>query len=192
MDADIELVNQALQGIDEGFEQLVAKYQDKVYTLCYRYSGNDEDAYDLAQEAFIKAYRSLGTFKGSSRFGTWLYRVTTNVCLDELRRRKRQIQTQSLDQPVAGIDSDMKPIVLDDAVSVDELYMQKEQAEYIQFLLNQLKPEHRMVLLLKDIMGFSYDEIAQMLNVSNGTIKSRLSRARELMRRKLLDRELLP
>lgn len=192
MDADIELVNQALQGIEEGFEKLVAKYQDKVYTLCYRYSGNDEDANDLAQEAFIKAYRSLGTFKGSSRFGTWLYRVTTNVCLDELRRRKRQFQTQSLDQPVAGIDSDMKPIVLDDAVSVDELYMQKEQAEYIQFLLNQLKPEHRMVLLLKDIMGFSYDEIAQMLNVSNGTIKSRLSRARELMRRKLLDRELLP
>ncbi|MGI6468043.1 MAG: sigma-70 family RNA polymerase sigma factor [Syntrophomonadaceae bacterium] len=192
MDEDIELVRQALQGVEEGFERLVAKYQDRVYTLCYRYSGNEEDAYDLAQEAFIKAYRSLGTFKGSSRFGTWLYRVTTNVCLDEMRRRKRQIQTQSLDQPVAGIHSDMKPIVFDNGISIDELYEQKEQAEYIQFLLNQLKPEHRMVLLLKDIMEFSYDEIAQMLDVSSGTIKSRLSRARELLRRKLLDREHFP
>ena len=118
--------------------------------------------------------------------------VTTNVCLDEMRRRKRQIQTQSLDQPVAGIHSDMKPIVFDNGISIDELYEQKEQAEYIQFLLNQLKPEHRMVLLLKDIMEFSYDEIAQMLDVSSGTIKSRLSRARELLRRKLLDREHFP
>ncbi|HCF51508.1 MAG TPA: RNA polymerase subunit sigma-24 [Syntrophomonas sp.] len=192
MDADIELVKQTLKGDERGFEKLVTKYQDKIYTLCYRYSGNDEDAYDLTQEAFIKAYRSLGTFKGSSRFGTWLYRVTTNVCLDEMRRRKRHIPAQSLDQPVLGADGEMKPIILDDTIPIDELYEQKEQAQYIQSLLNQLKPEHRMVLLLKDIMEFSYDEIAQMLNISSGTIKSRLSRARELLRRKLLDREHLP
>lgn len=192
MDADIELVKQTLKGDERGFEKLVTKYQDKIYTLCYRYSGNDEDAYDLTQEAFIKAYRSLGTFKGSSRFGTWLYRVTTNVCLDEMRRRKRHLPAQSLDQPVLGADGEMKPIILDDTIPIDELYEQKEQAQYIQSLLNQLKPEHRMVLLLKDIMEFSYDEIAQMLNISSGTIKSRLSRARELLRRKLLDREHLP
>lgn len=192
MDADIELVKQTLQGDEGGFEKLVKKYQDKVYTLCYRYSGNDEDAYDLAQEAFIKAYRSLGTFKGSSRFGTWLYRITTNVCLDEIRRKKRRIQAQSLDQPVEGADGEMTRIVLDDTLSIDALYEQQEQAQYIQSLLIQMKPEHRMVLLLKDIMEFSYEEIAQMLNISSGTIKSRLSRARELLRRKLLERELLP
>lgn len=192
MDADIELVHQTLQGDEEGFEKLVYMYQDKVYTLCYRYSGNDEDAYDLAQEAFIKAYRSLNTFKGSSRFSTWLYRVTTNVCLDEMRRRKRQIQAQSLDKPVAGPDGEMTKIVLDESHTIDVIYEQKEQAEYIQSLLNELKPEHRMVLLLKDIMEFSYDEISQVLNISSGTIKSRLSRARDLLRRKLLDRELLP
>lgn len=192
MDADIELVKQTLQGNEEGFEKLVKKYQDKVYTLCYRYSGNDEDAYDLAQEAFIKAYRSLGTFKGSSRFGTWLYRITTNVCLDEIRRKKRRIQVQSLDQPVEGADGEMTRIVLDDTLPIDALYEQQEQAQYIQSLLMQMKPEHRMVLLLKDIMEFSYEEIAQMLNISSGTIKSRLSRARDLLRRKLLERELLP
>lgn len=192
MDEDIELVAQALQGNENGFEQLVKRYQDKVYTLCYRYSGNNEDACDLAQEAFIKAYRSLATFQGSSRFGTWLYRITTNVCLDEIRRRKRRIQAQSLDQPVEGMDSEMAKIVLDEAPPVDDLYEQKEQSQYIQSLLMQMKPEHRMVLLLKDIMGFSYEEIAQMLNISSGSVKSRLSRARDLLRRKLLERELLP
>ncbi|MGI6434773.1 MAG: RNA polymerase sigma factor [Syntrophomonadaceae bacterium] len=192
MDADIELVKQTLQGNEEGFEKLVKRYQDKVYTLCYRYSGNDEDAYDLAQEAFIKAYRSLGTFKGSSRFSTWLYRITTNVCLDEIRRKKRRIQAQSLDQPVEGADGEMARIVLDDNLPIDALYEQQEQVQYIQSLLMQMKPEHRMVLLLKDIMEFSYEEIAQMLNISSGTIKSRLSRARDLLRRKLLERELLP
>lgn len=192
MDADIELVKQTLQGNEEGFEKLVKRYQDKVYTLCYRYSGNDEDAYDLAQEAFIKAYRSLGTFKGSSRFSTWLYRITTNVCLDEIRRKKRRIQVQSLDQPVEGADGEMARIVLDDNLPIDALYEQQEQVQYIQSLLMQMKPEHRMVLLLKDIMEFSYEEIAQMLNISSGTIKSRLSRARDLLRRKLLERELLP
>lgn len=192
MDADIELVKQTLQGNEAGFEKLVYTYQDKVYTLCYRYSGNEEDANDLAQEAFIKAYRSLGSFKGNSRFSTWLYRVTTNVCLDEMRRKKRLIQTQSLDQPVTGADGEMSRIVVDESQSVDVLYEAQEQADYIQSLLNELKPEHRMVLLLKDIMELSYDEISKVLNIPSGTIKSRLSRARDLLRRKLLDRELLP
>ncbi len=192
MDADIELVKQTLQGNEAGFEKLVYTYQDKVYTLCYRYSGNEEDANDLAQEAFIKAYRSLGSFKGNSRFSTWLYRVTTNVCLDEMRRKKRLIQTQSLDQPVTGADGEMSRIVADESQSVDVLYEAQEQADYIQSLLNELKPEHRMVLLLKDIMELSYDEISKVLNIPSGTIKSRLSRARDLLRRKLLDRELLP
>jgi RNA polymerase sigma-70 factor (ECF subfamily) len=192
MDADIELVKQTLRGDKEGFEKLVYLYQDKVYSLCYRYSGNEEDAFDLAQEAFIKAYRSLSTFKGKSRFSTWLYRVTTNVCLDELRRRRRDIQSQSLDQPVTGSDGEMNRIILDESQSIDTWYETKEQAEYIQSLLNELKPDHRMVLLLKDIMELSYEEISQVLNISTGTIKSRLSRARDLLRRKLLERELLP
>lgn len=192
MDADIELVKQTLRGDKEGFEKLVYLYQDKVYSLCYRYSGNEEDAFDLAQEAFIKAYRSLSTFKGKSRFSTWLYRVTTNVCLDELRRRRRDIQSQSLDQPVTGSDGEMSRIILDESQSIDTWYETKEQAEYIQSLLNELKPDHRMVLLLKDIMELSYEEISQVLNISTGTIKSRLSRARDLLRRKLLERELLP
>lgn len=192
MDEDIDLVVRTLKGDEEGFEKLVEKYQNKVYTLCYRYSGNDEDACDLAQEAFIKAYRSLDSFKGSSRFGTWLYRITTNVCLDEIRRKKRRIQADSLDQPVEGWDNEMARIVTDDTNTIDTLYEQRELSQYIQTLLMQMKPEHRMVLLLKDIMEFSYEEIAQMLNISSGTIKSRLSRARELLRRKLLDKGILP
>lgn len=192
MDADKDLVHQCLQGSEEAFEAIVCQYQDKVYTLCYRYTGNSEDAYDLAQEAFIKSFRSLHTFKGTSNFSTWLYRITTNVCLDEMRRKKRRVTVQSLDDPVETADGEVSKTVQDESPGADVLYEQQEFAQYIQHLLNQMKPEHRMVIVLKDIMDFTYEEIAQMLNISIGTIKSRLSRARELLRKKLLERELLP
>ncbi|HBQ25671.1 MAG TPA: RNA polymerase subunit sigma-24, partial [Syntrophomonas sp.] len=95
-----------MQGDTRAFEELVSHYHNKIYALAYRYMGNEEDAYDMAQEAFLKAFRSLHTFKGNSSFSTWLYRVTTNVCLDELRRRKRRIIPLSLDEPLASQEGD--------------------------------------------------------------------------------------
>jgi RNA polymerase sigma-70 factor (ECF subfamily) len=98
-----QLVKRSLQGDLQAFEELVLGYQSKVYALTYRYMGNEEDAYDMFQETFIKAYRSLPTFKGQSSFGTWIYRIASNVCLDELRRRKRRIPTLSLDEPATTL-----------------------------------------------------------------------------------------
>jgi RNA polymerase sigma-70 factor (ECF subfamily) len=98
---DDDLIKLSLAGDTRAFEELVEKYQHKIYNLAYRYMGNDEDASDMAQEALIKAYRSLASFKGDSSLGTWLYRITTNVCLDELRKRKRTLHMISTDEPVS-------------------------------------------------------------------------------------------
>lgn len=193
MQSEEYLVKQSIQGDTRAFEKLVAQYQNKIYALAYRYMGNEEDAYDMAQEALIKAFRSLRSFKGNSSFSTWLYRVTTNVCLDELRRRKRRIVPLSLDEPLATREGDeVEKEIADSSPGVDILYEQKEFAQYIQELLNEMKPEHKTAIVLRDVMEFSYEEIAEILNCSMGTVKSRISRAREVLRKKLSERELLP
>lgn len=187
-----QLVKKSIQGDTEAFEELVFQYQNKIYALAYRYMGNEEDAYDMAQEAFLKAYRSLRTFKGDSSFGTWLYKVATNVCLDELRRRKRRITPLSLDEPLATDEGEVEKEIPDSSPTADIIYEQKEFSKYIQNCLDQMKPEHKTVIVLRDVMELSYEEIAEILNCSLGTVKSRLSRARNALRKKLEDRELLP
>lgn len=188
-----ELVKRTLQGDTRAFEELVQQYESKIYALTYRYMGNEDDAYDMAQEAFIKAYRSLRSFKGHSSFGTWLYRVTTNVCLDELRRRKRRIVPLSLDEPLAIREGDeVEKEIPDNTPTADILYEQKEFSQYIQDLLDQLKPDHKTAIVLRDVLDLSYEEISEVLNCSIGTVKSRISRARETLRKKIVERELLP
>jgi len=185
-----ELLNKARSGDVLAFEQLVAKYQQKVYSLAFRYMGNEEDAYDMSQEAFLKSYKSLRNFKGDSSFGTWLYRITTNVCLDELRRRKRRNQhfsLLSLDEPVAVGDGDeVEKEIADSAPLQDTLINRKELSSYINALLEQMKPEYRTVIILRDIMDFTYEEIAQILDCSIGTVKSRINRARNLLKKKMV------
>jgi RNA polymerase sigma-70 factor (ECF subfamily) len=193
MHSEEYLVKQSIQGDTRAFEELVSHYHNKIYALAYRYMGNEEDAYDMAQEAFLKAFRSLHTFKGNSSFSTWLYRVTTNVCLDELRRRKRRIIPLSLDEPLASQEGDeVEKEIADSSPGVDIIYEQKEFSQYIQQLLNEMKPEHKTAIVLRDVIGFSYEEIAEVMNCSMGTVKSRISRAREVLRKKITDRELLP
>ncbi|MBO8158888.1 RNA polymerase sigma factor [Thermosyntropha sp.] len=192
MHSDEQLVKKSLQGDVEAFDELVLRYQNKVYALAYRYMGNEEDAYDMTQEAFLKAFRSLRTFKGNSSFSTWLYRLVTNVCLDELRRRKRRIVPLSLDEPLATRDGDeVEKEIVDPNPTADILYESKEFAEYILSFLHQMKPEHKAVIVLRDMMELSYEEIAQILNCSVGTVKSRISRARNILRKKIEEKELL-
>ncbi|HWQ76060.1 MAG TPA: sigma-70 family RNA polymerase sigma factor [Syntrophomonas sp.] len=192
MNSEQQLVKRTLHGETYAFEELVNTYQNKVYMLAYRYMGNEDDANDLAQEAFIKAYRSLRSFKGDSSFGTWIYRITTNVCLDELRRRKRKIVPLSLDEPLATLDGDdIEREIVDQSLAVDVLFEQKEFTQNLQLLLDEMKPEHKTVIVLRDVMELSYEEIADVLNCSIGTVKSRISRARGVLQKKLVQRELL-
>jgi RNA polymerase sigma-70 factor (ECF subfamily) len=192
MNSEQQLVKRTLHGETYAFEELVNTYQNKVYMLAYRYMGNEDDANDMAQEAFIKAYRSLRSFKGDSSFGTWIYRITTNVCLDELRRRKRKIVPLSLDEPLATLDGDdIEREIIDQSLAVDVLFEQKEFTQNLQLLLDEMKPEHKTVIVLRDVMELSYEEIADVLNCSIGTVKSRISRARGVLQKKLVQRELL-
>lgn len=192
MDSDHQLVKRTLRGDNQAFEELVHTYQNKVYTLAYRYMGNEDDAYDMSQEAFIKAFRSLRSYKGDASFGTWIYRITTNVCLDELRHRKRRVVPLSLDEPLATKDgSELERDVADSSLAVDKIYEQKEFSQHIQLLLDEMKPEHKSVIVLRDMMDLSYEEIAVVLECSIGTVKSRISRARNILQKKLLERELL-
>lgn len=192
MVSDQELVKRSIQGDGQAFDELVAKYQNKVYALAFRYMGNEDDAYDMSQEAFIKAYRSLRSFKGESSFSTWIYRIATNVCLDEIRRRKRRVVPLSLDEPLATLDGEeMEREIADITLSADYVYEQKELSQTIQLLLDEMKPEHKTAIVLRDIMELSYEEIAGVLNCSIGTVKSRINRARSIFQKKIGDRELL-
>ncbi len=189
---DDQLILECQRGSKDSFEELVQRYQQRVYALAYRYMGNEDDAYDMSQDAFIKAYRALDKFKGNSSFGTWIYRITTNVCLDELRRRKRRIAPLSIDEPLINSSGDeVDKELADPGAGVDILYEQKELGQQIQMHLDRLKPDHRIAIVLRDVMDLSYEEIAEVLNCSLGTVKSRINRARNNLKKMLQDAELL-
>lgn len=193
MSKDEDLIKLSVAGDMRAFEELVLRHQNKVYTLAYRYMGNEDDANDMAQEALVKAYRSLKSFKGDSSFSTWIYRITANVCLDELRKRKRTVYMISLDEPVATMDGDeFERDFADQSPTADIVMEQKELETYLQNNIDLLKPEHKSVIILRDVMDFTYEEIAEILQTSIGTVKSRLSRGRDILRKKLSERELLP
>ncbi|HHT63268.1 MAG: RNA polymerase sigma factor [Bacillota bacterium] len=185
MYTDEELVRKSQKGDIAAFEQLISKYQQKIYNIAYRLMGNPHDAGDLAQEALIKVYKSIGSFRLDASFSTWVYHIVTNVCRDELRKRSRQ-QVSSLDEPLNLRDGEVNREVADFTNCPDYAYEQKESEEYIQKLINSLNPDYRMVIVLREIMGFSYDEIAQELNITLGTVKSRLNRARRYLKDMIL------
>ncbi|MGI6684658.1 MAG: RNA polymerase sigma factor [Bacillota bacterium] len=192
MFTDEELVRKSQKGDIDAFEQLISKYQQKIYNIAYRLMGNSHDAYDLAQEALIKVYKSIGNFRLDASFSTWVYHIVTNVCRDELRKRSRH-QVSSLDEPVTLHDGEVYKEVADFSNCPEYAYEQKESEEYIQKLISSLNPDYRIVVVLREMMGFSYDEIAQELNITLGTVKSRLNRARKYLKDRILeDREQTP
>lgn len=179
------LIQKSQQGDLEAFEQLLLRYEKKVYTIAYKYMGNAEDASDMAQEALIKAYQSIGSFRGEAAFGTWIGRITANKCLDELRKRKR-IQVTSLDDEVELEEGSVKKEIAADIDTPEEHTIRQETVQYVQSMIGQMREEYRIVLVLRELEGHSYDEIAQMLSCSLGTVKSRISRARNYLKEQIL------
>ena len=186
---DLDLIARARQGDLNAFNVLVERYQTGVYNLCLRMLGAPAPAEDAAQEAFISAYRSLDRFRGGS-FRAWLFRIAANASYDELRRRKARPAT-SLDR--TG-DEDERPIEPPDKTpSMEERAANTELRRALQDALAQLPHEQRLAVVLCDVQGFDYAEIAETMHVSLGTVKSRISRARSRLRVILLEqRELLP
>jgi len=169
------------------FARLLAAHQEKLYRVAYRMAGHHEDAQDLLQDALLEAYRSFRKFQRGTYFDKWLYRIMTNTFIDRQRHKKRVGRVDSLDAPSAGAD--------DGEISAREIpdwteepsrrVLHDEFGEPVQEALNQLKPDFRMVLILSDVEEFSYEEIAEMLNIPIGTVRSRLHRARDMMRQTL-------
>lgn len=176
-----ELVTRAKQGDQDAFAQLVEANQNRIYSLTLRMTGHPEDAADLAQDAFLRAWRTLPSFQGDSSFSTWLYRLASNLCIDFLRQEKRKkanLTVMSLDD-----DEDSPSAEIPDRRFAPENELQRKELRHaVGQALLQLSDEHRQVLVLREADGLSYTEIAELLNLEEGTVKSRIARARLSLR----------
>jgi RNA polymerase sigma-70 factor (ECF subfamily) len=178
---EIDLVQRARRGDLDAFNALVELHQRAVYNLCLRMIGNAASAEDSAQETFLSAWRGLGGFKGGS-FRSWLMRIAANACTDELRRRGRR-PALSLDAPPPGAE---EPIDVPDASEGPETAaLRQEHQAAIQTALLRLPEDQRLAVIMCDIQGFAYEEIAAAMGVSIGTVKSRISRGRDKLRAEL-------
>ena len=184
--SDLEklLVKKSQSGDVESFELLISSYDKRAYNIAYRVMGNEEDAKDMAQEALLRVFRALKDFKGQSSFSTWLYRIVTNVCLDELRRRKNE-KYVSMDSAIQTDNGELHMELCSDKETPENVYERVEQRELIKSAIREMNEEYRSVIVLRDIQGFSYDEISNILDCSLGTVKSRINRARTMLRDKL-------
>ncbi len=182
---DAELVIQAQGGSTEAFETLVTRYRGRIYAMILNMTGNDADAWDLSQEVFIKSWRSLPRFEARSQFFTWLYRITHNVFIDWVRKRKihgAEFNDELGSVPAAGAPTAPRP-----APEPDRAMENRELGVRIKEALEQLSPEHRAVILLKEVDGLSYQEIADTAGCAIGTVMSRLFNARKRLQEMLRD-----
>ena len=174
-----ELIERAIRGDARAFNDLMASQEKRMYAVALRMFGSREDAEDCLQDAMIRIYRSISGFKFQSSFSTWVYRVTMNTCLDELRKRKNRPNT-SLD---GLLESGWSP--MDGGESPERHAMRREMRQKLQAFIGELPEDMRAAVVLRDVQGYSYDEIARMLDANVGTIKSRISRGREKLREKI-------
>ena len=180
---DRELLKRALNGDIAAFEELVGSNEKRIYNLCYRMMKNEQDAQDMAQEALIKAWRSLRKFNLKAAFSTWLYKIAVNTCLDELRKRKNNTQSiEDLKEKGHTIQDEKTKNFTDDS----DLRYEITQA------MDKLEPKEKIIIVLKDVHGYSYEEISGILECPVGTVRSRLSRSRKKLAGICIDMELYP
>jgi RNA polymerase sigma-70 factor (ECF subfamily) len=174
-----ELIEKSQSGDIEAFGMLISLYEKKIYNLAYRISGNSEDAFDISQETFIKIFKSIQHFKGESSFSTWIYRIATNTAYDYLKYEAK---------PKHSLDDEKNPIeIMDKTASPEQAAESNENLKIVGCAINILSLEFRQVLVLRDIEGYSYEEIANILKLELGTVKSRISRARNNLKKILND-----
>jgi len=177
-----DIVKSASRGDTASFEQLVLMYQDKVYSLSLRLTGQAQDAEDLAQEVFVRAYRYMNSFRGDSDFGTWLHRIAVNIWLNQ-KRKIQPSSAYSLDEPVSTGDGEIKREIPDISDEPESVLLSSQMSEKLHRAVESLPKDQKAVLLLREVEDYSYEEIAGMMDCSVGTVKSRLSRARDALRR---------
>ena len=179
------LIRRAQHGDADAFEQLLLEHQKNVYNLCYRMAGDPDDAMDLSQAPFLRAWRCLDQYQFASAFSTWLYRLCSNICIDFLRKRRRQ---QTVPLTFEDADGEEQTYAVPDVQPLPEEQVElKLTRETLAAAMAQLLPEHRAVLQLRVVNEMSYEQIADVLDIQIGTVKSRLSRARNQLK-KILER----
>lgn len=188
-DQELNLVRRCLAGEDEAFEELVHGYQNMVFNLAYRFLTSRQEAEDLSQEVFLKVFRSLDTFRRASSLKTWIYRITTNMALNRLKWLRRRLRHRQLSID-AGAEEEMPPMSesLPDLGPGPDRRLHGAQIEKrLQLAIDELSDEQKAVVILRDIEGLSYEEIAETLGINIGTVKSRLARGRANLQERLRD-----
>jgi RNA polymerase sigma-70 factor (ECF subfamily) len=181
LDPDLQLVAECLAGNETAWEELVKVHTRRVYAVCYRFTGTSEEAQDLSQEVFLRVFRTLRTFRaGEGSFSVWLNRLTRNLLIDHYRRTKQDRNTESLEEQMPRIEESS-------AVTsrADGMLAGREASDLLQWALQKISPELRETVILRDVEELEYREIAQVLNVPEGTVKSRLNRGRAELARLL-------
>ena len=183
---ELKIIRKVLDGDKNAYEELVLANQKNIYNLAMKMTGNEDDALDISQEAFLKAYRQLGGFRGDSRFSVWLYRLTYNLCIDFLRKKPKAAVIPLTFQDVSG---DVHDLELPDFRDLPEdKILRHETRKAISDGIDELGQDHREILIMREITGMSYGEIAEALGLSEGTVKSRLARARRSLVNILLEK----
>jgi RNA polymerase sigma-70 factor, ECF subfamily len=174
LDADTQLVERCLAGDEPAWEDLVKNHTRRVYSICYRFTSNDYEAQDLTQEVFLRIFRSLRSFRaGEGSFGVWLTRLTRNLLIDHYRRTKSERATESIEEQLPMLEEKTAM-----SARTDGMLAGREASELLQHALQKLSPELRETVILRDLEELEYKEIADILNVPEGTVKSRLNRGR--------------
>jgi RNA polymerase sigma-70 factor (ECF subfamily) len=184
----VGLVERAQAGERQAFCTLVESHSDRIYGYLLHMLGDREEAADLAQETFVRAWEALDRFRGGAAFSTWLYRIATNLAIDALRRRKRRGQCQSLDEPVETNGGEVDRQIADPLRQPDEVLAAAQLQNEVWRAVSELSPKLRAVLLMYDFEQFCYEDIARTLKVPVGTVKSRLFNARQQVKAKLSER----
>lgn len=184
-----KIIEKVLGGDANAFEELVLRYEKTVYNLALRMVGDRDDAFDMTQEAFIKAYGSLSSFRGDSKFSVWIYRITTNVCLDFLRSKSRK---QQVSLTVSDDDEDAQLDIPDPKADPEQQLIKKISMQSVEEGLKTLPDKQRQILVMRELCGMSYAEIGKALSIEEGTVKSRIFRARKRLCIFLLDSGNIP
>jgi RNA polymerase sigma-70 factor (ECF subfamily) len=183
---DEELVELAQRGDEDSFNQLVLRWERPIYALAYRTLGREDDARDVCQEAFLRAYRALRGFKGQAKFSSWLYRITLNLCRDWMRKQRRT----PVSQVPEGLELSDLAGEAPDAVSVEDLVARREMSAAVSRVMAMLPEEQRTAIILKEYHGLTFQEIADMLGCPLSTVKTRLYQGLTVLRRNLQRQQL--
>lgn len=173
------LISKAKEGDKKAFEEIISLYEKKVFSTIYYMVKNENEVEDIAQEVFVKIYKNLKNFKEESSLYTWIYRITINVCIDELKKRKNVVY---IDEKIETVDGEMEMQLEDTAKGPEYLAEDEELKRKITNCIKKLSVDQRTMIILRDIKGFTYMEIAEMTKINLGTVKSKINRARAALK----------